>query len=153
MKCPGLCFWFSPCKLLLAPAVPCRAFWRCSLQLAAPVYPVGVQGPVTKTLCQGTNGHTDHSHWHERPEQGRAISIRKDDIPVSFPLPYCTIYINTVPRTVVGSPHFVSHVSTVTEQKWALCSTWEVPRLCESAFCLYFISLFFIWRGEKKKEK
>lgn len=54
------------------------------LQLAAPVHPIRVQGPVTKTICQGTSGHTDHSHRHERPKQRRAIQIRKDCLSFLF---------------------------------------------------------------------
>lgn len=104
MKFPLLCFCLILYKMWLPPAVSCWDFWHCSLQLAAPVHPVRIQGPVTQTICQGTNGHADHSHRHERPKQGRAISICEDYILVLRSSPCCAIHINAVPRMWLGFP-------------------------------------------------
>lgn len=140
MKCPWLCFSFSPHKMLLAPAFSCWAFWHCSLQLAAPVHPVRIQGPVTKTICEGTNGHTDHSHWHERPKQGRTISIRKDYIALFFSLPYCIICIIIMP--VIGSSYFVSWGPYKLQNKNGLSAALGNFPIYVSGFCLHFICLF-----------
>lgn len=77
-------------------------------------------------------------------DQNKEEPSRYVRMPFLFSFPYLTTYINTVPRIVVGSLHFVSHVSTITEQKRALYSTLKLPHLCESGFCLRFVSLFFI---------
>lgn len=66
-----LAIW-APCVFLTLP-------YLCFWQLAASVHSIRVQGSVTKTFCGGTTGHSNCSYWHEWPEPGGAIQIRKGD--------------------------------------------------------------------------
>ena len=71
------CLYISSTFSNLSPLCSSHSSYLCFWQLAASVHSIRVQRPVTKTFCRGTTGHPECSYWHEWPEPGGAIQIRK----------------------------------------------------------------------------